>query len=169
MPAEREPSLLLNVFQSVAERAPVVVELAMLMPNTPETLLYVSGQSAESEVRVILVATVPERVLRLPERVAMLDVFVAVCPERVEMFPVAVARFEFVVARLLLVVAREPETVVMFVVFVVVCPERVAMFPERVFTVPERAFCALASVKYRLVPSTRFVVDLRPNAVSKRD
>ena len=28
MPAEREPSLLLNVFQSVAERAPVVVELA---------------------------------------------------------------------------------------------------------------------------------------------
>ena len=33
------PILLLKVFQSVDERAPVVVELAVRIPNTPDTLL----------------------------------------------------------------------------------------------------------------------------------
>jgi hypothetical protein len=45
--------LLLNVIQSVPVSAPVVVELAVLIPNTPVVLLYVSGPSAEREVRLI--------------------------------------------------------------------------------------------------------------------
>mgnify|MGYP006338156791 CR=1 FL=1 len=82
-----DPTLLLNIFQSVAESAPVVVEFAILIPNTPVRLLYVRGPSTEREVSDILVATTPLRVARLPER----D----------EIFPVAVERF---VLRLLMLV-----------------------------------------------------------------
>jgi hypothetical protein len=52
-------SLLLNVFQSVAERAPVVVEFAIAIPNTPERLLYVRAQRTEREVRLIEFVTFP--------------------------------------------------------------------------------------------------------------
>ena len=45
--------LLLNVFQSIAERAPVVEVFAMVIPNTPEPELYVRGQFAERAVREI--------------------------------------------------------------------------------------------------------------------
>ncbi len=54
----------------------MVVELARARENAPVVLLYASGPSAESDVRVIFVATVHERVARLlfvvardPERV----------------------------------------------------------------------------------------------------
>jgi hypothetical protein len=61
-PNMRAACLLLKVLQSVVESAPVVVELAVEMPNTPVVLLYVSGPRAESAVSPILVASAPERV-----------------------------------------------------------------------------------------------------------
>ena len=101
--------LLLNVFQSVAERAPVVVEFAVRIPNTPVRLLYVSGHTAERAVSPILVATVDERVAREPERDVRLDERILTVPERL-------LRLLFVVVRLELVVARFPERVLMFAV-----------------------------------------------------
>jgi hypothetical protein len=97
VPKVRTDSLELKVFQSVAERAPVVVVFAMLIPNTPVVLLYVSGPRAESAVNQILLATVPERVERLllvvardPESEKIFE-FVAVrLPERVHILPVSV-------------------------------------------------------------------------------
>lgn len=50
-----EPTLLLNIFQSAAERAPVVEVLAILMPNTHVVLLYVSGPVVERFARDIFV------------------------------------------------------------------------------------------------------------------
>ena len=58
---ERKLTLLLKVFQSATERAPVVVEFAILILKRPVPELYVSGPFAESDVRPILLATVPER------------------------------------------------------------------------------------------------------------
>ncbi len=78
----RRFSLLLNIFQSVAERAPVVVELAVRRENTPERLLYERGQRAERAVSPILVATVVVRVEREPERVDTFVFVVARLPER---------------------------------------------------------------------------------------
>ncbi len=126
VPKVRTDSLELKVFQSVAESAPVVVEFARSIPNTPVVLLYVSGPRAESAVSQILFATVPER-----ERRSVL--VVARSPESVAISHTAVARFE-------LVVAREPERVQIFAVFVVICP-------ESVMRAPERAACARVSVK----------------------
>jgi hypothetical protein len=87
-------SLLLKVFQSVAESAPVVVVFAILIPNTPVVLLYVSGPRAESAVSPILFATVPERERRSefvvtsdPERIQIFAVFVVICPESVMRAP----------------------------------------------------------------------------------
>ena len=99
--AERavSPILLLNVFQSVDERAPVVVEFAVRIPNTPVRLLYVSGHTAERAVSPILVATVDERVASDPDRLVTLVFVVARLVVRVAMLPVAVARFVLVVAR----------------------------------------------------------------------
>ena len=80
----------MKVFQSVAERAPVVVELAVRRENTPVRLLYVRGQRAESAVSPIFVATVvvrvarePDTVLRFPESVDTLVFVVEREPERV--------------------------------------------------------------------------------------
>jgi hypothetical protein len=157
---ERAPCLLLNVFQSVPVSAPVVVEFAFQIENTPVVLLYERGQSAESEVSPIFVATTPERVVRLalvsarlPERVftihervaifpvavarlvvrvAMLELTPPRDPESVARFPERVAMFPVAVARLEFVVARLVVRVVMFVVLAAVCPERVAIFPVAV-------------------------------------
>lgn len=62
-PNVRADCLLLKIFQSVPVSAPVVVELAVEIPNTPVVLLYVSGQFAESAVSPILVAMAHERVV----------------------------------------------------------------------------------------------------------
>lgn len=78
-------TLLLNVVQSIPVIAPVVVEFAIFIPNTPVKLLYVRGPFAESDEREILVATTHERVFRLPERLNTV-------PETERIFPVAVAR-----------------------------------------------------------------------------
>ena len=99
----------MNVFQSVAERAPVVVEFAVRIPNTPVRLLYVSGHTAERAVSPILVATVDERVATVPERDVRLEERILTVPERL-------LRLLFVVVRLELVVARFPERVLMFAV-----------------------------------------------------
>jgi hypothetical protein len=118
----------LNVFQSVDERAPVVVELAVRIPNTPVRLLYVSGHTAERAVSPILVATVDERVASDPDKLVTLL---------------------FVVARLELVVARLPESEAIFAVWVAIVDSAVVTRPERVAilafvvvlfvaTVPER-------------------------------
>ena len=110
----------MNVFQSVDERAPVVVELAVRIPNTPVRLLYVSGHTAERAVSPILVATVDERVASDPDKlvtllfvVARLELVVARLPERVDTLVFVVARLvvrvamlPVAVARLVLVVAR---------------------------------------------------------------
>ena len=119
-----DPSLLLNIFQSVAERAPVVVEFAVRIPNTPVRLLYVSGHTAERAVSPILVATVEVREAREPERFVTLLL-------RVDTEPESEVRFE-------LVVARFPERVEIVVLRVDTEPERDTRFPERVLTVPER-------------------------------
>ena len=108
----------MNVFQSVDERAPVVVELAVRIPNTPVRLLYVSGHTAERAVSPILVATVDERV--------------ASDPEREDTFELVVVRLVFVVARLELVVARLPERVVILLFVVARLVVRVAMLPVAV-------------------------------------
>ena len=88
----------MNILQSVAERAPVVVELAVRIPNTPVRLLYVSGHTAESAVSPILVATVdvraerePEREVKLLERLATVPESVFTVPESVLILPVIVA------------------------------------------------------------------------------
>ena len=90
--------MLLNILQSVAERAPVVVELAVRIPNTPVRLLYVSGHTAERAVSPILVATVevrvasdPEREERLEDRLATVPESVFTVPESVFILPVIVA------------------------------------------------------------------------------
>jgi hypothetical protein len=110
---ERAPCLLLNTFQSVPVSAPVVVEFAFQIENTPVVLLYERGQSAEREVRPILVATTHERVerfvlvvVRFPERVDILPVAVARLVVRVAILPVAVARFVWRVAILPVAVER---------------------------------------------------------------
>ena len=166
------PNLLLNVFQSVDERAPVVVELAVRIPNTPVRLLYVSGHTAERAVSPILVATVDERVAsdpdrlvtlvfvvaRLPESEAIFAVWVAIVDSAVVTRPERVAILAFVVV---LFVATVPESVLtlVFVVarllFVVPSePERVvrllfvvAILPVIAAIVPESAFCARVFVK----------------------
>ena len=51
---EINPSLLLNIVQSMPVSAPVVLILAFMIPNSPVPLLYVSGPLTESEVRLIL-------------------------------------------------------------------------------------------------------------------
>ena len=96
--------------------------MAILMLKRPLPLLYVSGQLAESEVRLILVATIPERVVTFPERVLKLVVrferlvlVVVRVPEREAISPVAVERFEFVVARLVKREAISPIAVERFV------------------------------------------------------
>ena len=136
-----DPTLLLNVFQSIELNAPVVVELAILIPNTPERLLYVRGPSTEREVSDIFVATSPLRVetvheseLTVPERLTRFPLSVLILPVTEESVPVIEDMFELIPA-----------------------------------IVPERAFCALVLVKYIFVPSARSVVDLSPNAVSNRD
>ena len=107
----------MKVFQSVDERAPVVVEFAVRIPNTPVRLLYVRGHTAERAVSPILVATVDERAERVPER----DVRLAERPltvpesqvrleERILTVPERVLRLLFVVARFELVVPRFPES-----------------------------------------------------------
>ena len=162
------PSLLLNVFQSVAERAPVVVEFAVRIPNTPVRLLYVSGHTAERAVSPILVATVDERVAREPEKEVRLEERILTVPERALRLLFVIVRLEFVVARLperlvtlLFVVARFVVRVAIlpvavarlaFVVarlaFVVaILPVIEAMFEFIPATVPERAFCARIFVK----------------------
>jgi hypothetical protein len=115
-----DPTLLLNIFQSVAESAPVVVEFAILIPNTPVRLLYVRGPSAEREVSDILVATTPLRVLTVHEREVRFVFVVLRLPESVAIFPVAVARFVFVVERL-------PERLEIFISVTFTRPERVAI------------------------------------------
>lgn len=137
-----DPILLLNIFQSVAERAPVVVVFAVRRENTPVRLLYERGQRAERAVSPILVDTVEVRVEREPERVFTV--------------PESEVRLEFVVERLVFVVLRFHERVfilelvVLRVEFVVMrLPERVVRLVVLVFVVlvvPERAFCARASV-----------------------
>ena len=132
----------MNVFQSVAERAPVVVEFAVRIPNTPVRLLYVSGHTAERAVSPILVATVDERVERVPDKlvtllfvVARFELRVDTVPESeatvefvVERLPESEVRFELVVARFVFVVVRVPESVeildvlvAMFEVLVATC------------------------------------------------
>jgi len=90
----------LKVFQSVAERAPVVVELAVRRENTPVRLLYVRGQRAERAVSPIFVATVvvrvarePEIVFTVPESEVRLELVVARLPESEVTFEFVVARF----------------------------------------------------------------------------
>ena len=118
----------MKVFQSVDERAPVVVEFAVRIPNTPVRLLYVRGHTAERAVSPILVATVDERVASDPEREDT---------------------FELVVVRLVFVVARLPESEAIFAVWVAIVDSAVVTRPERVAilafvvvlfvtTVPER-------------------------------
>ena len=116
------PTLLLKRVKSTPERAPVVVVFAVLIVKRPVLLLYVRGQLAERFVRLILVATIPERVVTFPERVLKLVVrferlalVVVRFPEREAISPVAVARLEFVVARLVVrefrLEFRDPESV----------------------------------------------------------
>jgi len=106
-------TLLLKVVQSIQVIAPVVVEFAIFIPNTPVRLLYVTGPFAERDVREILVATTHERVFTVVERVfteperlntvhererklvasvLTLPERLKRVPERVRIFPVAVAR-----------------------------------------------------------------------------
>ncbi len=126
-------SLLLNVFQSVAERAPVVVEFAIAIPNTPERLLYVRGQRTERDVRDIFDATVAERETREPERVDISASEAVTRPESVSILMVYPAtvheREEMVHER------------------VEILPVAVAMLASIIDIVPESAFCALVSVK----------------------
>jgi hypothetical protein len=101
------------------------------------------------------------------------------------MSPVAVRRYPFVMRRLLLVVARFPERTADSRVSVFTAPDRLTTVFEIVFSdpersanadsavrirhesveiVPESAFCARESVKYRLVPSDiSLVLPLHPN------
>ena len=51
---EINPSLLLNIIQSIHVSAPVVLVLAFVIPKSHVPLLYVSGPLTESEVRFIL-------------------------------------------------------------------------------------------------------------------
>jgi nucleoside diphosphate kinase len=174
---EITPTLLLNVVQSVPVSAPVVVELAFQIENTPVVLLYTSGQTAERDVREILVATTPERdarlafvrarfhervftlpesvftvvvkVARLPERVAIFAVLAAVCPERVAILPVAVARLELIVTSCHVIVAMLEFVVERFVWRVDTIPESVFTRHEKVFTKPERE-ARLVFVRARL-------------------
>ena len=95
-----------------------MVVLAILMPKRPVVLLYVRGPLAESEVRLILVATIPERVVTFPERVLKLVVrferlvlVVVRVPEREAISPVAVERL-FV--SVFILEFREPERVLKF-------------------------------------------------------
>ena len=99
-----------------------MVVLAILMPKRPVVLLYVRGPLAERFVRLILVATIPERMVTFPERVLKLVVrferlvlVVMRVPEREAISPVAVERFEFVVARLVKREAISPVAVERFV------------------------------------------------------
>ncbi len=78
-------TLLLKVDQSLPVIAPVVVEFAVFIANTPVRLLYMRGPFAERDVREILLATTQESVFRLPERLNTV-------PESERIFPVAVAR-----------------------------------------------------------------------------
>jgi hypothetical protein len=119
VPKVRTDSLELKVFQSIAESAPVVVEFARSIPNTPVALLYVRGPRAERAVSPILFATVPESERRS-------EFVVASDPERVAIFPIAVARL--------------PERVPML-------PESVLILLPMFAREPERASCARRSVK----------------------
>jgi hypothetical protein len=171
-----DPTLLLNVFQSVAESAPVVVEFAILIPNTPVRLLYVRGPSTEREVSDILVATTPESVFTEPLSELRFAFVVTRLPEsvdtvvlRVEREPERELTLPERVVKLLKSVATVPERVAILPVAVARLEFVVVILPVRPATVPERAFCARTSVKYILVPSDRSVVDLSPNAASNRD
>jgi hypothetical protein len=66
------PTLLLNVVQSVPVSAPVVVEFAFQIENTPVVLLYERGQRAEREVRPILLLNIVQSApVRRPVDVAL--------------------------------------------------------------------------------------------------
>jgi hypothetical protein len=143
--SEVSPILLLKVFQSVEERAPVVVEFAVRIPNTPVRLLYVSGHTAESAVSPILVATVEEREAREPDMLVTLLLVVVREPEREAREPDMLVTLLLVVVREPEREAREPERVDILVVCPSTTPERVVRLvlvvsrePERVFTCPER-------------------------------
>jgi hypothetical protein len=98
---ERKLTLLLKIFQSTPVIAPVVDEFAILIPNTPFVLLYVSGPFAERDRREILVArthesvsmvvqrvlTVPERLNTVPERERKFVERVSTLPERLKREP----------------------------------------------------------------------------------
>ena len=57
--------------------------MAILMLKRPLPLLYVRGQLAESEVRLILVVTIPERVLYSVVSVARFELVFRRFPDRV--------------------------------------------------------------------------------------
>ena len=76
-----EPTLLLKIFQSIELNTPVLVELATSIPNTPDTLLYVSGPSTEREVSDIFVARAPDTLDAIPERLARLEFAISRAPE----------------------------------------------------------------------------------------
>ena len=144
----------MKVFQSVDERAPVVVEFAVRIPNTPVRLLYVRGHTAERAVSPILVATVDERVERVPDNVDTVVVrferfefVVSREPERVFTRPERVDTLEFVVARLVVRVARLPVAVARLVLVVARLLFVVAILPVIAAIVPESAFCARVFVK----------------------
>ena len=102
------------------------------------------GQSTESEVRDILVATVEVRLLRLVFVVEREPESVDTCPERVAMLDS--------------VVVTLPERVAIFVVFVLVCPESVFTVVLRVLRLPESvAMLPVAVARLELVVA-RFVV-----------
>jgi hypothetical protein len=135
-----DPTLLLNVFQSVPVNAPVVVELAIAIPKIPEPLLYVRGPKTESEVRDIFVDNTPDSTLTVPDRVSRLVLVVLRLPESED--------------TLVLVVFKFPERVVIFDVFVAMFPVAVvrlelvvAILPVMEAMVPLIAFCALMFVK----------------------
>jgi hypothetical protein len=131
-------SLLLKVFQSVDERAPVVVVLAIFMANTQVVLLYVIGQRAERLVRAILLATthervfmVPLRVFTVPEREVMLAIAVVRVPERVFTDHETELIEPFNTFTLPESVTRFPLSVLVVVIRPVVLPERLARLPLR--------------------------------------